>query len=46
VLTVPAELMIRTDYREAIGRAKSGRIIRAIVDAQPTIWNRVNPAAE
>jgi TRAP-type uncharacterized transport system substrate-binding protein len=43
VLTVPADLMIRTDYREAIGRAKAGRVIQAIVDAQPTIWNRVNP---
>ena len=46
VLTIPADLMIRTDYREAIGRQKAGRIIRAIVDAQPTIWNRVNPPVE
>lgn len=45
VLTVPAELMIRSDYRDAIGRQRTGRVIRAIVDAQPTIWNRVNPVA-
>jgi TRAP-type uncharacterized transport system substrate-binding protein len=45
VLTVPADLMIRTDYRDAIGRQKASRVLRAIVDAQPTIWNRVNPAA-
>lgn len=44
VLTVPADLMIRTDYRDTIGRQKATRILRAIVDAQPTIWNRVNPA--
>lgn len=46
VLAIPADLMIRTDYREAIGRQKAGRVIRAIVDAQPTIWNRVNPVFE
>jgi TRAP-type uncharacterized transport system substrate-binding protein len=46
VLAIPAVLMIRTDYRDAIGRQKTGRIVRAIVDAQPTIWNRVNPAAD
>lgn len=46
VLTVPAVLMIRADYRDAIGRQRTGRIIRAVVDAQPTIWNRVNPAAQ
>lgn len=46
VLTVPAELMIRNDYRDAIGRQRAGRLIRAIVDAQPTIWNRVNPVTD
>lgn len=44
VLTISANLMIRTDYRDAVGRPKIGRVIQAIVDAQPTIWNRVNPA--
>lgn len=46
VLTIPADLLIRNDYRDAIGRQKTGRVVRAIVDAQPTIWNRVNPAAD
>ena len=46
VLTVPANLMIRNDFREAMGRQRSARIMRAIGDALPTIWNRVSPARE
>jgi hypothetical protein len=46
VLTVPALLMIRDDWKEAIGREKLNRIVDALVDALPTIWARVNPAGQ
>jgi TRAP-type uncharacterized transport system substrate-binding protein len=46
VLTVPAVLMIRNDWKEAIGREKLNRIVDALVDALPTIWARVNPAGQ
>jgi energy-coupling factor transporter ATP-binding protein EcfA2 len=44
VLTVPANMMIRLDYKEAIGRTKLTALLQAIDDAQPTIWAKVDPA--
>ncbi|HWH76026.1 MAG TPA: hypothetical protein VNT76_01595, partial [Candidatus Binatus sp.] len=45
VLVVRAVLMMRADYRDAL-KTKLGRFLRAIGDAQPIIWSRVNPAAD
>lgn len=42
VLTVNALLMIREDYRRALG-ARADRLVQAIEDAAPTINARVNP---
>lgn len=46
VLTVPADLMIRNDFKQTIGRDRLARLYEAIDDAQPTIWQRVNPAGQ
>jgi len=40
---IEADLVVR---RDAISRPRLDRIIRAIVDLQPVIWARVNPAAD
>jgi len=42
VLAVDAVLMVREDYRKAMG-ARANRLVRAIEDAAPTINARVNP---
>ena len=42
VLTVSAQLLVRSDYRAAIG-GRADRLMQAIDDAGPTIWRRVNP---
>lgn len=43
MLSVPSDLMIRNDYKTAIGREKLSRISTSFIDALPTIWARVNP---
>lgn len=42
VLTVDALLLMRDDFRRAIGN-RADRITQAAEDAGPTIWRRVNP---
>lgn len=44
LLAVPAYLMIRKDFKAALGRDRLARLLDAIDDAQPTIWAKVNPA--
>lgn len=42
VPTIGATLIVRTDFKEA-NPAILNRLVIAIEDASPTIWNRVNP---
>ena len=42
---VEANLMIRSDFKAAAAPMLS-RLVLAIEDASPTIWNRVNPASQ
>ena len=44
LLAVPAYLMVRKDFKAALGRERLARLLDAIDDAQPTIWAKVNPA--
>lgn len=45
VPVVDAKLMIRSDFKAAAAGSLS-RVVLAIEDASPTIWNRVNPASQ
>jgi TRAP-type uncharacterized transport system substrate-binding protein len=44
MLAIPANIMIRVDFKKAMDRGMLTRIQTAIDDAQPTIWSRVDPA--
>lgn len=46
VLTVPAVLVIRDDYRRALPRDVSNRLALAIEDSMPALRKRVNPEGE
>ena len=46
LIAIQAYIMIRTDYKAAMSRDRLARILAAIDDAQPTIWDRVNPSGD
>ena len=43
VLSVDALLMMRAEYRSAIGSSRADSLMQAIDDASPTIWARTQP---